>query len=275
MTPRIGETLLMAVLMAPSLGLAGVALEEEVAQVDVQEDTQEELSPDWAMTRIKLGNTLRSRGTRTDRGQGLRLLAEAVAAYRDALRVYTREQLPQDWARTQNNLGNALRDQGTRTGGDEGRRLLVEAKKVLQGALSVYQAAGAGHYVGLVKRNISRTEVFLSGDNNPKVQFIRGVFYARGEGVAQDDTKAAIWLSKAAEQGHGRAQFLLGALVLSGRGMAKDRVSGYAWVHLSAENGIEKAVWLRDKLRKEMESSQLAQAEKLAGERRRAQQSSK
>jgi tetratricopeptide (TPR) repeat protein len=35
-------------------------------------------------------------------------LRRAVAAYRQALKVYTRERVPLDWAGTQNNLGNAL-----------------------------------------------------------------------------------------------------------------------------------------------------------------------
>src|SRR5262249_35195034 len=37
----------------------------------------------------------------------VRLLDEAVAAYREALKVYMREQAPQDWAATQNNLARA------------------------------------------------------------------------------------------------------------------------------------------------------------------------
>ena len=57
-----------------------------------------------------------SKGIRTGGERGTQLLAEAVAAYRQALEVYTRETLPQQWAMTQNNLGNALGDQGIRTG---------------------------------------------------------------------------------------------------------------------------------------------------------------
>ena len=55
------------------------------------------------------------------------MLAEAVAAYRQALEVYTRETLPQQWAMTQNNLGATLGDQGIRTGGERGTLLLAEA----------------------------------------------------------------------------------------------------------------------------------------------------
>ena len=66
------------------------------------------------------------------------MLAEAVAAYRQALEVYTRETLPQQWAMTQNNLGIALRDQGIRTGGERGTQLLAEAVAAYRQALEVY-----------------------------------------------------------------------------------------------------------------------------------------
>ncbi len=65
------------------------------------------------------------------------MLAEAVAAYRQALEVYTRETLPQDWATTQNNLGIALGDQGIRTGGERGTQLLAEAVAAYRQALEV------------------------------------------------------------------------------------------------------------------------------------------
>jgi tetratricopeptide (TPR) repeat protein len=89
------------------------------------------------MTQNNLGNALSAQGIRTSGEEGARLLAEAVAAYRQALQVYTREQLPQDWAMTQNNLGNALSEQGIRTSGEEGARLLAEAVAVHRQALQV------------------------------------------------------------------------------------------------------------------------------------------
>ena len=50
-------------------------------------------------------------GERQGGAEGLRRLAEAVEAYRQALTVYTRDDLPQQWAATQNNLGIALQIQ--------------------------------------------------------------------------------------------------------------------------------------------------------------------
>jgi hypothetical protein len=49
-----------------------------------------------------------------------------MAAYQNALEVYTKADLPQDWARTQNYLGFALWDLGA-AGGEEGRKLLEQA----------------------------------------------------------------------------------------------------------------------------------------------------
>ena len=45
-----------------------------------------------------VANALEVQGTRSAGAQATELLAQAVAAYRSVLEVYTREQLPQDWA---------------------------------------------------------------------------------------------------------------------------------------------------------------------------------
>lgn len=76
-------------------------------------------------------------GIRTGGEAGTRLLAESVAAYRDALTVYTEAQLPQQWATTQNNLGNTLSQQGIRTGGEEGKELIRQAIHAYELALQI------------------------------------------------------------------------------------------------------------------------------------------
>jgi len=60
------------------------------------------------MTQNGLGLALGNQAARTEGPRGAELLAQAVAAFRSALEVYTREQLPQYWAGTQDNLGAAL-----------------------------------------------------------------------------------------------------------------------------------------------------------------------
>jgi len=88
-----------------------------------------------------LGNALAAQGERIGGAEGIALLANAVAAYRAALQVYTRAALPAGWAMTQNNLGVALRVQGARSGGGEGIALLAAAVASYRVALEVYTRA--------------------------------------------------------------------------------------------------------------------------------------
>jgi tetratricopeptide (TPR) repeat protein/uncharacterized DUF497 family protein len=84
-----------------------------------------------------LGNALSIQGERAGGEAGITLLADAVAAYRSALLVYTEAAMPADWAVTQNNLGNALRTQGERTPGEAGLKLLADAATAFRAALTV------------------------------------------------------------------------------------------------------------------------------------------
>ena len=86
---------------------------------------------------ISLGISLQESGIRTKGADIQKFLGEAVAAYREALMVYSKEQLSQNWAMTLNNLGNVLANQGTRTSGEVGTRLLVEAVTAYREALTV------------------------------------------------------------------------------------------------------------------------------------------
>jgi len=122
----------------------------------------------WAEVTMDVAKANYAIGIRTEGSAVQQRLAEAVAAYRAALEVRTRELLPQQWAATQNNLGNVLGNQGTRTGGEEGRRLLAEALDAFRGALGVYHAAGAGHYVQIIARNITLTERLLNTESKPE-----------------------------------------------------------------------------------------------------------
>jgi tetratricopeptide (TPR) repeat protein len=91
-----------------------------------------------ARLRNNLGSALGIQGEHTGGPEGLRLLDEAVRAFRAALTVRTRANMCADWAETQNNIGNVLVAQGERTGGPEGLHLLDEAVAAFRGALTVY-----------------------------------------------------------------------------------------------------------------------------------------
>jgi tetratricopeptide (TPR) repeat protein len=70
-----------------------------------------------AETKNLLGNAKSELGIRVEGQESQSLLGEAVAAFREALKVRTRERFPQQWAATQNNLGNTLTSQGGRAEG--------------------------------------------------------------------------------------------------------------------------------------------------------------
>jgi tetratricopeptide (TPR) repeat protein len=61
----------------------------------------------WAATQKYLGVALALQGERSGGAEGVRLLGEAITAYREALEVFTRERNPENWAETQDNLGKA------------------------------------------------------------------------------------------------------------------------------------------------------------------------
>ena len=106
------------------------------------------------MTQHNLGSALHERGTRTDGPEGLKLLGDAVAAYRQALLVRTREQLPQQWAVTQNNLGNALQAQGTKAAKSEALGLFHESVAAYRQALLVFTREQRPQMWAMTKHNL-------------------------------------------------------------------------------------------------------------------------
>ncbi|MGC9420516.1 MAG: hypothetical protein ACP5EN_16255 [Rhodovulum sp.] len=92
----------------------------------------------WALGHNNLALALQTQGSRTAGPEGAALLAEAVAAYRAALRVRTEADHTVAWAQTMQNLGAALEIQGNRTAGPEGAALLAEAVDAYCEALRVY-----------------------------------------------------------------------------------------------------------------------------------------
>jgi TPR repeat protein len=65
-----------------------------------------------------------------------------------------------------------------------------------------------------------------AGDAQAK--FWLGEMYAYGDGVPQDDKKAAKWFRLAAEQGDADAQYQLGWMYNHGEGVPQDYVQSYA-----------------------------------------------
>jgi len=77
--------------------------------------------------------------------------------------------------------------------------------------------------------------------NEPQAQFLLGMLYDSGKGVAQDQAAAASWYRKAAEQNHLMAQAYLGVLLYTGQGVKQDCAEAARWFQAPAESGDDLA----------------------------------
>ena len=75
----------------------------------------------------------------------------------------------------------------------------------------------------------------------PQEQFLSGLRFARGEGVEQDYTQAAQCYSQAAEQNHSLAQLHLAMLYWQGQGVARDEAKSLMWMTKAAKLGNAEA----------------------------------
>jgi len=70
----------------------------------------------------------------------------------------------------------------------------------------------------------------------PSAQHNLGLMYYTGQGIAQDDAKAAYWYGRAAEQDYAIAQYNLGLLYAKGQGVPQDYAEAYRWLDRAAAN---------------------------------------
>ncbi len=78
----------------------------------------------------------------------------------------------------------------------------------------------------------------LAESGNAEAQFVLGVLYANGRGVARNAATAAAWYRRAAEQGKLEAQNNLAALYHEGAGVPDDQTEAFKWWSLAAERGF-------------------------------------
>ena len=75
-----------------------------------------------------------------------------------------------------------------------------------------------------------------------KAELILGEsYYVGANGLPQDDTQAAAWYRKAAEQGLAYAQYNLGLFYDVGRGVPQDSAQAAAWYRKAAAQGLPSA----------------------------------
>ena len=105
---------------------------------------------------------------------------------------------------------------------------------------------------------------FLAENNNAEAQYNLGFMYFGGDGIEQDDEKAASWFERAAKSGHAAAQDTLAYMYLHGRGRKADRIRAYAWYNLAANNGVFLAKNISETLRRQMSATERIDAEQLS-----------
>ena len=93
-----------------------------------------------------------------------------------------------------------------------------------------------------------------------------GLMYARGRGVAQNDAEAAKWFRRAADKGLVEAQTILGLIYVKGQGVTQNYVFAHMWFNLAAAQGSAGALDNRDQLARMMTPAQVAEAQRLAEE---------
>jgi hypothetical protein len=72
-------------------------------------------------------------------------------------------------------------------------------------------------------------------------QFQTGVIYERGIGVEANQTQAALWYLKSAEQGYLDAQYNVAIMYIGGRGIEENSTAGMMWLSLAAKGGDKEA----------------------------------
>lgn len=75
-----------------------------------------------------------------------------------------------------------------------------------------------------------------------KAQYLYGLRFTEGDGVPQDDVKAAEWIEKAATQGLPIAQYRMGVLFERGKGVSRDLGVAMEWYERAARAGNRKAM---------------------------------
>jgi hypothetical protein len=79
----------------------------------------------------------------------------------------------------------------------------------------------------------------LAEQGHAHSQFVLGLMYAEGKGVAQDDAQAVAWYRKAAEQGHTVAQNNLAISLLDGIGTEKNPEEALRLLEAAVQSGLK------------------------------------
>ena len=93
-----------------------------------------------------------------------------------------------------------------------------------------------------------------------------GLMYKDGKGVSRNLEEAAKWISKAAEQSHHSAFRDMGEMYWKGLGVSQNNIRACMWWKIGALHGDKESERLLDTVTEKMNSSHVAEVQKLAQE---------
>jgi hypothetical protein len=77
----------------------------------------------------------------------------------------------------------------------------------------------------------------LASQGHAQSQFVIGLMYHNGQGVAKNDAEAVKWFRQAANQGNSTFQYYFGGVYDQGQGVAQDYKEAVKWYRLAANQG--------------------------------------
>src|SRR3989344_3042035 len=99
-----------------------------------------------------------------------------------------------------------------------------------------------------------------------------GRLYLDGPERARDERKAFFWTRRAALSGDRNAQYTLGQMYESGRGAAHNLVGAFVWYNIALSSGNESARAPFDRLKHELSSDEISEAEQQLHKLRRGRE---
>ena len=133
--------------------------------------------------------------------------------------------------------------------GDSGRTPLAEIRvQAENGHAQAQYELGEAFFRGELGVAQDETEAAkwfrkAAEQNLAEAQYNLGVCYAKGQGVAQDAAEAVAWYRKAAAQNLAPAQYNLGVCCSRGRGVAEDPVEAVTWYRRAAAQNLAEALY--------------------------------
>ena len=142
---------------------------------------------------------------------------------------------------------------------DEFRALALGGDAAAQYRLGLMYAKGQG-----IPQDYSQAAVWYlkaAAQDDTRAQFAVAEMYSQGQGVPQDDKVAAKWYIEAAEHGYPKAQYTVGLMYAKGIGIPQDLIQAYKWLSIAGDVATRNKEWIEEKMTPEQIKKAQTQAQ--------------